>query len=94
MPDFGFDTDREDIFDRMTDFIEKSGNPVAMVGLLQAMLGTQLFRCLRREGGILHTGAGNNASIRLNFLPRMDATKLVAEYRSVLKQIYSTEAVR
>jgi len=33
----GFDTDREDIFDRMVEFIQKSGIPIAMVGLLQAM---------------------------------------------------------
>jgi len=88
----GFDTDREDIFDRMTDFIQKSGIPIAMVGLLQAMPGTQLFRRLWREGRILHTDAGNNTSASLNFLPRMDATKLVEGYRSVLKQIYSSEA--
>jgi len=88
----GFDTDREDIFDRMTEFIQKSGIPVAMVGLLQAMPGTQLFRRLWREGRILHTDAGNNTSVSLNFLPRMDATKLVEGYRSVLKQIYSSEA--
>ena len=88
----GFDTDREDIFDRMTEFIETSGIPVAMVGLLQAMPGTQLFRRLLREGRILHTDAGNNTSVSLNFLPRMDATKLVDGYRSVLKQIYSSEA--
>ena len=88
----GFDTDREDIFDRMTDFIRKSGIPIAMVGLLQAMPGTQLFRRLGREGRILHNDAGNNTSISLNFLPRMDAAKLVEGYRSVLKQIYSSEA--
>ncbi len=88
----GFDTDREDIFDRMIEFIQKSGIPVAMVGLLQAMPGTQLFRRLRREGRILHTGGGNNTSINLNFLPRMDATKLMEGYRSVLKQIYSSDA--
>jgi radical SAM superfamily enzyme YgiQ (UPF0313 family) len=88
----GFDTDREDIFERMTEFIQKSGIPVAMVGLLQAMPGTQLFRRLGREGRILHTDAGDNTSISLNFLPRMDATKLVEGYRSVLKQIYSSEA--
>ena len=88
----GFDTDRDDIFDRMTDFIKKSGIPVAMVGLLQAMPGTQLFRRLWREGRILHTDAGNNTSVSLNFLPRMDPTKLVEGYRSVLKQIYSSEA--
>jgi radical SAM superfamily enzyme YgiQ (UPF0313 family) len=88
----GFDTDRDEIFERMTDFIQKSGIPVAMVGLLQAMPGTQLFRRLWREGRILHTDAGNNTSISLNFLPRMDATRLVEGYRSVLKQIYSSEA--
>jgi radical SAM superfamily enzyme YgiQ (UPF0313 family) len=88
----GFDTDREDIFDRMTDFIQKSGIPIAMVGLLQAMPGTQLFRRLCREGRILHTDAGNNTSVSLNFLPRMDAAKLIEGYRSVLKQIYSCEA--
>jgi radical SAM superfamily enzyme YgiQ (UPF0313 family) len=88
----GFDTDREDIFDRMTDFIQKSGIPIAMVGLLQAMPGTQLFRRLWREGRILHSGAGNNTSLSLNFLPRMDPTRLVEGYRSVLKQIYSSDA--
>ena len=88
----GFDTDREDIFDRMTDFIQKSGIPVAMVGLLQAMPGTQLFRRLRREGRILHTDAGDNTSVSLNFLPSMDAEKLLEGYRSVLNQIYSCEA--
>jgi len=88
----GFDTDREDIFGRMTEFIQKSGIPVAMVGLLQAMPGTQLFRRLWREGRILHTDAGDNTSISLNFLPRMNAAKLVEGYRSVLKQIYSCEA--
>ena len=88
----GFDTDREDIFDRMVEFIQKSGIPIAMVGLLQAMPGTQLFRRLWSEGRILDAGHGDNTDDKLNFLPRMDATKLVEGYRSVLKQIYSCEA--
>jgi radical SAM superfamily enzyme YgiQ (UPF0313 family) len=88
----GFDTDREDIFDRMVEFIQKSGIPIAMVGLLQAMPGTQLFRRLRSEGRILDAGRGDNTDDKLNFLPRMDATKLVEGYRSVLKQIYSCDA--
>jgi fatty-acid desaturase/radical SAM superfamily enzyme YgiQ (UPF0313 family) len=88
----GFDTDHADIFDRMVEFIQKSGIPIAMVGLLQAMPGTQLFRRLRKEGRILDAGVGNNTSERLNFLPHMDATRLVEGYRSVLKQIYSCEA--
>jgi radical SAM superfamily enzyme YgiQ (UPF0313 family) len=88
----GFDTDREDIFDRMVEFIQKSGIPIAMVGLLQAMPGTQLFRRLGQEGRILDTGNGDNTADRLNFLPRMDATRLVEGYRSVLERIYSCEA--
>ena len=89
----GFDTDKEDIFDRMVEFIEKSGIPIAMVGLLQAMPGTQLFRRLRREGRIVDAGGGNNTFCdRLNFLPRMDAAKLVEGYREVMKRIYNCEA--
>jgi radical SAM superfamily enzyme YgiQ (UPF0313 family) len=88
----GFDTDREDIFDRMVEFIQKSGIPVAMVGLLQAMPGTQLFRRLSTEGRILDDGHGDNTDDKLNFLPRMDAAKLIEGYRSVLKRIYSCEA--
>ncbi|MFZ1014861.1 MAG: B12-binding domain-containing radical SAM protein [Terracidiphilus sp.] len=88
----GFDTDREDIFDHMVDFIQHSGIPVAMVGLLQAMPGTQLFRRLRQEGRILDAGNGDNTADRLNFLPHMDTTRLVEGYRSVLKRIYSCEA--
>jgi radical SAM superfamily enzyme YgiQ (UPF0313 family) len=88
----GFDTDREDIFDRMVDFIQRSGIPIAMVGLLQAMPGTQLFRRLLREGRILDAGQGDNTNDKLNFLPNMDPTRLVEGYRSVLKRIYSCEA--
>jgi len=88
----GFDTDREDIFDRMVEFIQKSGIPIAMVGLLQAMPGTQLFRRLWREGRILDAGHGDNTDDKLNFLPNMDAGKLIEGYRSVLKQIYSSAA--
>jgi radical SAM superfamily enzyme YgiQ (UPF0313 family) len=88
----GFDTDKEDIFDRMVEFIQKSGIPIAMVGLLQAMPGTQLFSRLGREGRIVDPGGGDNTCDRLNFLPRMDAAKLVEGYRSVLRRIYGCEA--
>jgi radical SAM superfamily enzyme YgiQ (UPF0313 family) len=87
----GFDTDREDIFDRLVEFIQKSAIPIAMVGLLQAMPGTQLFRRLTREGRILDSGGGNNTGCQLNFEPRMNAERLVEGYRSVLRRIYASE---
>jgi radical SAM superfamily enzyme YgiQ (UPF0313 family) len=88
----GFDTDEDDIFDRLVEFIQKSAIPIAMVGLLQAMPGTQLFRRLSREGRIVHAGGGNNTGCELNFLPKMNAARLVEGYRSVLRRIYSGEA--
>ena len=88
----GFDTDHGDIFDHMVEFIQKSGIPIAMVGLLQAMPGTELFRRLRKEGRILDAGYGDNTGDHLNFLPHMDAKSLVEGYRSVLKRIYSCDA--
>jgi len=88
----GFDTDREDIFDRLVEFIQKSAIPIAMVGLLQALPGTQLFRRLKREGRILHDGEGNNTACQLNFLPRMNPERLLAGYRSVLQRIYACDA--
>lgn len=88
----GFDTDSPDVFDRMVDFIQKSGIPIAMVGLLQAMPGTQLFRRLWKEGRILDAGHGDNTSDKLNFIPKMDAAQLLEGYRSVMKRIYSCEA--
>ena len=88
----GFDTDHADVFDRTVEFIQKSGIPIAMVGLLQAIPGTQLFRRLWKEGRVLDGGHGDNTSEHLNFLPHMDATRLIEGYRSVLKRIYSCEA--
>ncbi len=88
----GFDSDPEDVFDRQVAFIQESAIPIAMVGLLEAMPGTQLFRRLRCEGRILSAGNGNNTDCHLNFLPRMNAARLVEGYRNVLHRIYSCDA--
>jgi len=87
----GFDTDREDIFDRLVEFIQKSAIPIAMVGLLQAVPGTQLFRRLTHEGRIVDSGGGNNTACHLNFRPSMNAERLIEGYRSVLRRIYASE---
>ncbi|HEX3986011.1 MAG TPA: B12-binding domain-containing radical SAM protein [Acidobacteriaceae bacterium] len=87
----GFDTDRDDIFERLVEFIQKSGIPIAMVGLLQALPGTQLFRRLTSEGRILSSGGGNNTGCLLNFRPRMNPDRLIEGYRSVLRRIYSSD---
>ncbi len=85
----GFDNDPEDIFDRQVNFIQESAIPLAMVGLLQALPGTQLYRRLQKEGRIVGEGNGDNLDFRLNFVPHMDAERLLEGYRSILQRIYN-----
>ncbi len=87
----GFDNDPDDIFERQMDFIRESAIPVAMVGLLAAIPDTQLWRRLEREGRLMgvedHTGS--NTDCVLNFVPKMDATRLIEGYKSIIRNIYS-----
>lgn len=88
----GFDHDPEDIFDKQVEFIEESAIPLAMVGLLQALPGTQLYRRLSREGRLIQDGTGNNSDVRLNFIPNMSPERLVAGYRSIMQRLYTPQA--
>ena len=88
----GFDSDPDDVFDRQVEFIEESAIPIAMVGLLQALPGTQLYRRLQREGRLLGNANGNNIDCHLSFIPTMSAERLLEGYRSILKRIYDPAA--
>jgi radical SAM superfamily enzyme YgiQ (UPF0313 family) len=85
----GFDSDPADIFERQIEFIRESAIPLAMVGLLTALPDTQLWRRLEREGRLLQESTGNNTDVSLNFIPRMDKTRLVEGYKRILRTIYS-----
>jgi radical SAM superfamily enzyme YgiQ (UPF0313 family) len=85
----GFDNDPPNIFDIQQDFIQKSGITTAMVGLLNAPLGTRLFKRLKSEKRLLHTTSGDNMDGSLNFVPKMNYQKLVKGYKEVLESIYS-----
>src|SRR2546425_11401912 len=84
----GFDNDPEDIFQRQIDFIRESAIPLAMVGLLTALPDTQLWRRLEKEGRLLGESSGNNTNCALNFVPKMDAARLVEGYQSIMRTIY------
>src|SRR5947199_375915 len=85
----GFDNDPLDIFERQIDFIRKSAIPLAMVGLLNALPDTQLWKRLEREGRLLGEASGNNTVCTLNFKTRMDPAFLVQGYQSIMRTIYS-----
>src|SRR5438445_8426050 len=84
----GFDNDPADIFQRQIDFIRKSAIPLAMVGLLNALPDTQLWKRLEKEGRLLGESSGNNTNCALNFVPKMDAARLVEGYQSIMRTIY------
>lgn len=88
----GFDSDREDIFQRQFDFIQRSGVVTAMVGLLNALPKTRLYQRLQREGRLEAKSSGNNTDATLNFRPKLDRAFLESGYRDLMKQLYEPRA--
>jgi radical SAM superfamily enzyme YgiQ (UPF0313 family) len=88
----GFDNDPPDIFEKQIDFVTNSAIPMAMIGMLTALPDTQLWRRLEKEGRLLATSSGNNTDGSLNFVPKMDARRLIEGYRQVLGTVYSPDA--
>jgi radical SAM superfamily enzyme YgiQ (UPF0313 family) len=85
----GFDEDTDDIFDRQIAFIREAGIPIAMVGILTALRGTDLYERLRREGRLLKESYGNNThGFEVNFVTRMPADRLAEGYKRVLHTLY------
>ena len=86
----GFDADGPDIFERQLAFI--SGLPIAraMLNLLTALPGTQLWRRLAKEGRLRGAPSGDSFE-RPNFVPAMDERTLLAGYRRLLAALYSPE---
>jgi len=87
----GFDSDPPDVFNRVIEFIRHAAIPVSMVGILSALPGTQLTRRLLKEGRLLTESNGNNTLLDLNFVPTMDATKLVDGYKKIVTTIYESK---
>jgi len=85
----GFDSDTPSTFQRQIDFIQKSGIATAMVGLLQAPLGTRLYKRLEGEGRLQGNTTGDNVDGSTNIIPRMSMESLQSGYRAVLDYLYA-----
>ncbi|MBI2835167.1 MAG: B12-binding domain-containing radical SAM protein [Acidobacteria bacterium] len=87
----GFDHDTEDIFERQARFIEAAGIPLAMVGILGPLPGTELHRRLHREGRLLGESDGNNThAFSPTFVPRMSVELLTAGYKGLIETLYDS----
>jgi radical SAM superfamily enzyme YgiQ (UPF0313 family) len=87
----GFDNDPPSIFQQQIDFIQKSGIVTAMVGLLQAPLGTRLYERMQQEGRLVNEFSGDNVDGSTNIIPKMGLEPLREGYRKLLEQIYAPQ---
>jgi radical SAM superfamily enzyme YgiQ (UPF0313 family) len=87
----GFDADGPEIFDQQLDLISHLPIPRAMVGLLSALPGTQLWRRLESEGRLRSVPSGDQFE-RPNFATTMEEGVLLRGYRRLLASLYSAES--
>jgi radical SAM superfamily enzyme YgiQ (UPF0313 family) len=85
----GFDNDPPDIFEQQMNFIQKSGIPAAMVGLLNAPAGTHLYKRMKKEARLLEGWSGNNMDGATNIIPKMNYRDLINGYAKIIHTIYS-----
>jgi hypothetical protein len=61
----------------------------AMVGILQAPPGTELYKRLQQSGRLIKQISGDNVDGSTNIIPIMDLKTLQNKYKSLMKYIYS-----
>jgi radical SAM superfamily enzyme YgiQ (UPF0313 family) len=87
----GFDGDDAGALERQREFVSRLPIPRAMVGMLTALPGTQLWRRLEREGRLRADASGDQFD-RTNFETTMPEAELVAGYRELLAALFSPDA--
>lgn len=85
----GFDHDTSSIFEQQIRFIQEIGVVTAMVGVLNALPQTRLWRRLKAEDRLLGAMSGENTDASLNFIPNMGRETLLNGYTRLLNVIYS-----
>ena len=85
----GFDSDKPSVFCKQIEFIQKSGIVTAMVGILQAPKGTQLYQRMEKDGRLCGSTSGDNVEGTTNIVPMMDLDRLLKGYREILNHIYA-----
>jgi len=85
----GFDHDTPSSFDRLTAFIQQSGIATAMVGILQAPVGTILYEKMQKAGRLIKHFSGDNVDGSTNIKTKMNIDELKVRYRKVIQKIYT-----
>lgn len=84
----GLDGDTESAFDSQIDFIQEAGIPMAIVNILTALKGTDLYHRLEREGRLRGDSTTNSMDMMLNFVPELDPQVLAKGFKRVIDTLY------
>ena len=85
----GFDNDTPSTFKRLLDFIQNTGIATAMVGILQAPIGTLLYERMQKAGRLIKDFSGDNVNGTTNIITRMQIDVLKDRYRGLMDKLYS-----
>jgi radical SAM superfamily enzyme YgiQ (UPF0313 family) len=88
----GFDHDGPEIFERMIDFVQRSGIAYATVGMLTALPNTPLHERLRREGRLRPDAETGDMFALTNVVTRLPEPVLLRGYLRVLEALFAPEA--
>jgi radical SAM superfamily enzyme YgiQ (UPF0313 family) len=87
----GFDHDGPDIFDRMIEFVQRSGIAYATVGMLTALPNTALYERLRREGRLRPDAETGDMFAITNVVTKLPEAVLLRGYLRVLETLFEPE---
>ena len=87
----GLDTDTKENFDYVAEFIQESGIVFAIVNILKAPVGTELYERMKRENRLVKDFEFDED--KTNIIPIMDKDELQQGYEEILSKIYNPEKV-
>jgi len=85
----GFDTDKEDSFKNLVNFIQDSAIPIPIVNVLKAPPGTALFDRMKRENRLSRHFTFSEGET--NIIPIMGAERLKSGFLEVISGVYLPE---
>jgi radical SAM superfamily enzyme YgiQ (UPF0313 family) len=84
----GFDGEKPGAGERIVQFVQEQGIPVAFYSMLQALPDTALWHRLKREGRLLGESGNINQTTLINFIPTRPIEEIVQEYIETFWQLY------
>jgi radical SAM superfamily enzyme YgiQ (UPF0313 family) len=91
----GFDGEQRGAGERIVEFVNRTGIPHAMMGMLQALPKTALWIRLEQEGRLIQDTAaakGVNQTNLLNFVPTRPIRDIANEYMEAFSELYEPNA--